>query len=340
MSLEEIADLFWPGRDAFGQTGVLLHDALREDPVLPPGDWVSLGVVVSSQAGTSDCQRGHFSVIKLMKVGGFVQLGYHDGQQGDPVGSFEDICEANMATQVYFVGSLDVQGCLWTDDFVVNVTREHYCGVVVATQEGQICPLNAAYIVLAGAQGLMQLLTLSGCLSAPTGPKQLPMLAMQNVLAASCCGDVTSWLTLRGEMLTIFEECVRMPGQEAELYKHTKAASAVTVLESSLMLLCGSLVQQDWHPSQLPIGYANDGQVHRCLLTKLAKKGAVLPRSCIVPVMEAAVLADAGALCTSFTAVREFSGDAGGGLSSSNGEAMCRSVGTGQYRLVTLCRWV
>ena len=92
----------------------------------------------------------------------------------------------NVDEELYFVLSFDVQADLMDAEFFVASTAQDVAKCSAGEQLENECSMTAAFMAVAGLEGLLKALAFSGCLSAPTNRNQMAMVLAQNILASTC----------------------------------------------------------------------------------------------------------------------------------------------------------
>jgi hypothetical protein len=103
----------------------------------------------------------------------------------------------NVDEELHFVLSFDVQAELMDAAFFVSCTAQDVAKCSAGEQLEKECSITAAFIVVAGLEGLLKALAFSGCLSAPTNRNQMAMVLAQKSLSAHVWTEVCCCCTYR-----------------------------------------------------------------------------------------------------------------------------------------------
>jgi hypothetical protein len=279
MPFAAAAAMAWPEYKA-GETMTLSELAATsgDDIALPVGEWVCLGLCLSTTSGVGDNDRTHYLALKLVRVGpDAFTVCVCDGIGTD--GILRELEAARVwggaATGIYVAFGLHVDSQLFTPDFARECSANELQSMNLGHQRGNVCAFNTVYALLALNLGLCEMLGLGGALSAGSddGNGARAMAALQHCVLTSLFGPANGMEQNNQDFVAVIERSIR--SVDGILYSHETAQDAACLMHDVLWVLWGKLKQGDWGNGRLSMCDSGK-EYHRMVLMGKSEETATL----------------------------------------------------------------
>ena len=279
LPLAAAAAMAWPEYKA-GETMTLSELAATsgDDIALPVGEWVCLGLCLSTTSGVGDNDRTHYLALKLVRVGpDAFTVCVCDGIGTD--GKLRRVGGSSQwwgaATGIYVAFGLHVDSQLFTADFARECSASELQSMNLGQQRANVCAFNTVYALLALNPGLCEMLALGGALSAGGDDSNAAraMAALQHCVLTSLFGPANGMEQNNQDFVGVIERSIR--SVDGILYNHETVQDAACLMHDVLWVLWGKLKQGDWGGGKLSMCDSGKER-HRMVLMGMSEETARL----------------------------------------------------------------
>ena len=189
------AAMAWPEYKA-GRTMTLSELAATsgDDIALPAGEWMCLGLCLSTTSGVGDNDRTHYLALKLVRVGpGAFIVSVCDG-----IGTHGKLRELQTALNdgeleigIYVAFGLYIDNQLFTVVFACKCSASELQSMNLGQQRANVCAFNTVYALLALNPGLCEMFALGG--AAKIAMLQGLWQLCSTASSLHCLGQPTAW---------------------------------------------------------------------------------------------------------------------------------------------------